>query len=182
MFKTKIINLFAGPGVGKSTLAAGLFHELKKRDISCDAPYEFPKSLAWNNSIEEIRDQLYVIANQHRGIVRSFGKVEYIIMDSPILLSLIYKNNYTNEYPANLYNENFDKMMIEIHNNYENINYVLSRPQRSHEDEGRFHNLEDSIDIDKKIIKLLNNNKIDYNHYTIQEDTINSILRDLKLN
>ena len=33
MKKTKIINLFAGPGAGKSTVASGLFHEMKKRYI-----------------------------------------------------------------------------------------------------------------------------------------------------
>ena len=125
MKRTKIINLFAGPGAGKSTIASGLFHEMKKRHIKCDAPYEFPKELAWNESNKEIKDQLYVIANQHRGIVRSYGIVDYIILDSPLLLSLAYRDNYTSEYPANLYGENFERMMLDIHNKYDNINIII---------------------------------------------------------
>ena len=65
---SKLINLFGGPGIGKSSIAAGIFYKLKKKHVSCNNPYEFPKTLAWDNNIPEIKDQLYVFANQHRGI------------------------------------------------------------------------------------------------------------------
>jgi len=82
---SKLINLFGGPGIGKSGISAGITYELKKRHISCNNPYEFPKRLAWDNNIPAIKDQLYVFANQHRGIAESYGKVDYIVIDSPIL-------------------------------------------------------------------------------------------------
>jgi hypothetical protein len=176
MKKTKIVNLFAGPGAGKSTIASGLFHELKKRHIKCDAPYEFPKQLAWNESNKEIKDQLYVIANQHRGIVRSYGIVDYIILDSPLLLSLAYRDNYTSEYPANLYGESFERMMLDIHNQYDNINIFLERPEKTHESEGRFHDEKMSFDLDKKIMSILKNNNINFIKIKVNEQTINSIL------
>ena len=94
---TKIINLFGGPGIGKSSIASGLTYRLKKKHITCDNPYEFPKLLAWDENHSAIRDQLYVLANQHRGIVKSYGKVDYIILDSPILLSLTYRNYYKSD-------------------------------------------------------------------------------------
>ena len=75
---SKLINLFGGPGIGKSGVSAGITYELKKRHISCNNPYEFPKRLAWDNNIPAIKDQLYVFANQHRGIAESYGKVDYI--------------------------------------------------------------------------------------------------------
>jgi hypothetical protein len=176
MKNTKIINLFAGPGAGKSTIASGLFHELKKRHISCDAPYEFPKELAWNESNKEIKDQLYVIANQHRGIVRSYGIVDYIILDSPLLLSLAYRDNYTSEYPANLYGESFERMMLDIHNKYDNINIFLERPEKTHENEGRFHDEKRSFDLDKKIMLILKENNINFIKIKVNDQTINSIL------
>jgi len=176
MKNTKIINLFAGPGAGKSTIASGLFHELKKRHISCDAPYEFPKELAWNESNKEIKDQLYVIANQHRGIVRSYGIVDYIILDSPLLLSLAYRDNYTSEYPANLYGESFERMMLDIHNKYDNINVFLERPEKTHENEGRFHDEKMSFDLDKKIMLILKENNINFIKIKVNDQTINSIL------
>jgi len=176
MRHTKIINLFAGPGAGKSTIASGLFHEMKKRHIKCDVPYEFPKELAWDESNKVIKDQLYVIANQHRGIVRSFGLVDYVILDSPLLLSLIYRDNYTSTYPANLYGDSFEQLMLDIHHKYNNINIFLERPEKPHENEGRFHDEEMSLELDKKIINLLNDNDIRYVKIKVNENTINSIL------
>jgi|TARA_R110000822_G_scaffold173028_6_gene312608 hypothetical protein len=176
MRETKIINLFAGPGAGKSTIASGIFYEMKKRHIKCDSPYEFPKELAWNESNKVIKDQLYVIANQHRGIVRSFGIVDYIILDSPLLLSLAYKDNYTSSYPANLYGDSFEKMMIDIHNKYDNINIFLERPIKTHDDDGRFHDEEMSIKLDNKIISILNDNGVSYTKIKVNDDTINFIL------
>ena len=176
MKRTKIINLFAGPGAGKSTIASGLFHEMKKRHIKCDAPYEFPKELAWNESNKEIKDQLYVIANQHRGIVRSYGIVDYIILDSPLLLSLAYRDNYTSEYPANLYGESFERMMLDIHNKYDNINIFLDRPENIHEYEGRFHNEDMSKKLDRRIISILEVNNIPFIKMKVDKNTIDSIL------
>jgi len=176
MKKTKIINLFAGPGAGKSTIASGLFHEMKKRHMSCDAPYEFPKELAWNESNKEIKDQLYVIANQHRGIVRSYGEVDYIILDSPLLLSLAYKNNYTSSYPASLYGDSFENLMFDIHNSYDNINIFLERPDKEHQNEGRFHDEQMSLDLDKKIMSILKENNIPFIKLKVNDETINSLL------
>ena len=92
---SKLINLFGGPGIGKSSISAGITYKLKKKHISCNNPYEFPKRLAWDNNIPAIKDQLYVFANQHRGIAECYGKVDYIIIDSPILFSTIYHRYYT---------------------------------------------------------------------------------------
>lgn len=181
MINTKIINLFAGPGAGKSTIASGLFHEMKKRGISCDAPYEYPKELAWNESYFEVKDQLYVIANQHRGIVRSYGKVEYIILDSPLLLSLIYKNSYTSDYPANLYGDSFDEFMFELHNKYDNINIFLKRPKTQFEDEGRFHDMSESSNLDFKIINILNGFGVEYMDYLVDDNTVKNILNYLEI-
>ena len=47
---SKIINIFGGPGIGKSSIAAGITYKLKKNHISCDQPYEFPKLLAWDDN------------------------------------------------------------------------------------------------------------------------------------
>ena len=123
---TKIVNLFGGPGIGKSAIAAGLTYELKKNHITCDAPYEFPKMLAWDENHSAIRDQLYVLANQHRGIVKSYGKVDYIILDSPILLSLVYRLVYKGTtYPSTLYGESFDKLVLDIFNKYEYYEHCI---------------------------------------------------------
>src|SRR5210317_2381135 len=127
MKRTVIINLFGGPGSGKSTVASGLFYTFKSKGITCDNPYEFPKQVAWEDNNSQITDQLYILANQHRGIVRSYGKVDYIILDSPILLSLAYKDGYNSPYPSSHYDSSFDIMVLELFSKYDNINIFLER-------------------------------------------------------
>ena len=66
---SKLINLFGGPGIGKSSnTAKGITYKLKKKHISCNNPYEFPKRLNMDKNIpNDIRPTL-CISNQHRGI------------------------------------------------------------------------------------------------------------------
>ena len=176
---SKIINLFSGPGVGKSSIASGITYKLKTKHITCDNPYEFPKSLAWDNNNEAIKDQLYVLANQHRGIVKSFGKVDYIVLDSPILLSLVYRSHYkAGEYPSTLYDsEHFDKLILDIHNKYDSINIFLERSKGYHNDKERYQSLEESIKLDDKIKNILIQHKIPFHSIEVSKNTVKEIIK-----
>ena len=87
----KVINLFGGPGVGKSTAAAGLFYEMKKRQLSVELVTEYAKDMVWEKRWNILDDQLYILAKQHRRIARlAEHGIEYVITDSPISLGLVY--------------------------------------------------------------------------------------------
>ena len=175
---TKIINLFGGPGIGKSSIASGLTYKLKKKHINCDNPYEFPKLLAWDENHSAIRDQLFVLANQHRGIVKSYGKVDYIILDSPIVLSLIYKSKYmSDQYPSTLYGDNFDKLVLDIHNQYENVNILLSRGKGKHNNLERYQNVEESKELDITIEEKLKEHNLPYHKIKVNNSTVKNILK-----
>jgi hypothetical protein len=175
---SKLINLFAGPGAGKSSIAAGITYKLKKNHISCDQPYEFPKVLAWDENTEAIKDQLYVLANQHRGIAQSHGKVDYIVVDSPIMFSLIYKTLYNEGYPAKFYSQSFNQMIVDLHNSYDNINILLERSDEGvHNDKERYQTLEQSKEIDIHCKKILDDNNIPYHTIKVGEDTVNEIIQ-----
>lgn len=45
--KCTVINLFGGPSAGKSTLAAGVFYNLKCMGINCELITEYPKDKVW---------------------------------------------------------------------------------------------------------------------------------------
>ena len=178
---SKIINIFGGPGIGKPSIAAGITYKLKKNHISCDQPYEFPKLLAWDDNHSAIQDQLYVLANQHRGIVKSYGKVDYIVLDSPILLSLTYRNYYKGtEYPSSLYGESFDKMVLDTFNQYDNINIVLDRADGVHNNDERYQNLEESKELDIVIENSLIENNIPFHKIKVNDDTVDDIMKLVK--
>ena len=174
---SKLVNLFGGPGIGKSGIAAGLTYELKKRHISCNNPYEFPKKLAWDKNYPAIQDQLYVFANQHRGIAECYGKVDYIIIDSPILFSKIYHSYYTDGYPAEFYGDSFHQMILELHNKYDNINILLERAEGVHNDDERFQNYEESLLIDDLCKKILEENNIPYHTVKVGKNTVKDIIK-----
>ena len=174
---SKIINLFGGPGIGKSSIAAGITYKLKKKHISCNNPYEFPKALAWDQNMEAIRDQLYVLANQHRGIAQSYGKVDYIVVDSPILFSLIYKNWYDSGYPSNFYGDSFDQMVLDIHSKYDNLNILLNRGKGKYNRLERYQTAEESEGVDDYCKKILEENNIPFHTVEVGKDTVKKILK-----
>lgn len=45
----KVINLFAGPGSGKSTTCAGVFSKLKLAGVNCEMALEYAKDKCGNN-------------------------------------------------------------------------------------------------------------------------------------
>lgn len=48
MNKSRIINLWAGPGSGKSTIAAYVFSKLKMKNINCELVTEYAKQLVYS--------------------------------------------------------------------------------------------------------------------------------------
>jgi len=173
---SKLINLFAGPGAGKSGIAAGLTYELKKRHISCNNPYEFPKTIAWDNNIPAIKDQLYIFANQHRGIAQAYGKVDFIIIDSPILFSTIYHSYYTEGYPAEFYGQPFHDLVVDLHKKYDSLNILLERGETSHNEEERFQDFKESLEIDKLCKEVLDKHKVDYETLKVDDQTVEKVL------
>jgi hypothetical protein len=179
---SKLINLFGGPGIGKSSIASGVFYELKRNHINCNSPYEFAKRLAWDNNVPAIKDQLYVLGNQHRGIAECYGKVDYIVVDSPVLLSLVYKTWYGKGYPAEFYSESFNQMIIDLHNNYDNLNILLERTEGKHNDDERYQNLEESIKIDAHCKKILNDNNVDFHTIRVDGNSVDKIIELIQNN
>lgn len=147
MTNTRIINFYGGPSSGKSTAAAGLFYKMKVAGLSVELTDEFAKECVWEGNVPMLKDQLWVLAHQHRKILRLADKVDYVITDSPVLLSPIYRELY--EGP--LYSDLIDKMALECYNMYDNINFMLTRPI-GFEESGRAQDEAQSVQIDLDII------------------------------
>lgn len=153
---TKMINLFGGPGSGKSTMAAGVFHHLKMCGWDCELVTEYAKFITWEKNWTALQNQLYITAKQiHREFV-VLGQVDAIITDSPILLGLMYYQ----ESNANI-RDAYEKLVVETFKTRNNINIFVNR-KKSYNTNGRNQSLEESKDIDNKIKSLLTEHGIEF--------------------
>lgn len=179
-----IINFFGGPGIGKSTQASGLFTEMKKKHMDVEITYEFPKIIAWEENYLAIKDQFYITANQHRNISRLYNKVKYVIVDSPIILGLIYKDRYSvePEYPAMFYDESFDIFILNLFKKYESLNILLTRNDSVYDENGRFQDLKEAKEIDDDIRNRLITNNIPFLEFPVHDKTHVDIFKYINSN
>ena len=66
-------------------------------------------------------------------------------------------------------------MVLDVFNQYENINIFLDRPD-DFQDEGRFQDYQQSLDFDNKIKSIMDKNGIDYRTLKVNDKTIEYIL------
>lgn len=168
---TKIINLFGGPGAGKSTTAAGLFYRMKKSGMSVELISEYAKDLVWSESLKVLEDQVYVAAKQNRKQHRLLGKVEWIITDSPIVLSAYYAK-YCSQNKEMVRNLAYD-----LFNSYENINIFIQRT-KPFVSTGRLCSEGGALKTDKELKEMLRG--IEGIELEDNEHIINSIMEALK--
>lgn len=166
-----VINLFAGPGSGKSTTCAMIFAKLKLAGINCEMALEYAKDKVWENSLDVLDDQIYVFGKQIHRLNRLKGKVDVIITDSPILLSIIYDKER---------NPILKDLVLDQFSKFDNLNYYVTRDD-TYNPKGRVQTLKESIDKDNEIKNLLNDNNIDYTIFN-KHDNVDLIIEDtLKL-
>lgn len=153
---TVYINLFAGPGAGKSTLAAEVFSYLKRQGKSVELVTEFAKDLVWENRKDTLQIQPYVSMKQFRNLARLKGKVDYVVTDSPILKDSVYARKFT-KLP-----QSYHDLLTFLHEELSpNINIFLSR-DHAYDSNGRYQTEEEAIKIDKEIKLLLHLREVDF--------------------
>lgn len=160
-----IINLFAGPGAGKSTLAHGLMYELKMRGEEVEFAGEYAKDLTWEERLVALRDQPYIFGKQYHRLFRLSEKVDYVVTDSPLLLSLIYGNNF----PAS-----FKMSVRDLFNSFCNVNFFVVR-NKPYKVKGRNQTEGEARILDEKIRALLSYNAVPFTEVTTLKDILDEI-------
>lgn len=153
--KTMVVNLFGAPGAGKSTGAAYIFSRLKMNGINAELVTEFAKDKLWEDSKAAFKNQTYMFGEQSFRISKCIGKVDVIVTDSPLLLSIIYYDNTVG------LKESFSNYAIDTFNTFHNRNYFLNRV-KEYNPSGRFENEEESNEVSEKILMLLDETNIKY--------------------
>lgn len=149
-----VINLFGVPGAGKSTGAAYIFSKLKMLGMNAELITEFAKDKVWENNEEVFKNQAYLFGKQSFKMSRCREKVDVIVTDSPLPLSIFYNND-------EVLGEDFNKTVMNVFNSYNNMNYLLLRT-KPYNPIGRHQTQEESDALKKPMEKLLNNRNIPY--------------------
>lgn len=176
MNEALVINLFGVPGAGKSTGAAYIFYQLKIHGVNAELVTEFAKDKVWEQNNEVFKNQSYIFGKQSYRIARCADKVDVIVTDSPLPLSIFYNNDKR-------LTENFNKSVMDVFNSYNNINYLLLRT-KPYNFAGRIQSEEESDALAEPIKNLLSERNIVYK--TASGDTagydeiIEDILDELK--
>lgn len=168
MPKGKIVNLFAGPGTGKSTTCAALFAELKYRGHNTEMVLEYAKDAAWERRGHKVfQAQEYIFGKQHFRMSRVAEEVDFAITDSPIFLSIVYsKPGYIPSLPL---------VIREAYDQYDNLNIFLKR-NKPYNPKGRLQNEEEARQKDLEILAVLDNQGVPYHILDFDRGNVEQII------
>ena len=154
--RTTVVNLFAGPGAGKSTFCAGVFASLKWIGIDCEMATEYAKDMVWQRSFDVLENQLYVFGKQQNRIFRLNRKVDIIVTDSPLINSIIYDAGKRPSTRAAFVN-----LVLAEHRDTDSLNFFIER-RKAYNPNGRMQTLEEAAKLDTQIRDVLDSNQIPY--------------------
>ena len=166
-----VVNLFGVPGAGKSTGAAYIFSQLKLNGINAELITEFAKDKVWENNTEVFKNQAYLFGKQSYKISRCKDKVDVIVTDSPLPLSIFYNND-------EVLGEDFNKTVMNVFNSYNNLNYLLLRV-KPYNPVGRHQTEEESNELKQPMIDLLHGRGIEYTEHNGSIEGYDKIVADV---
>jgi predicted ATPase len=151
------INLYGGPGVGKSTLAAKFFTFLKQTGINAELVQEFVKQYVYSGRHIKPWEYVHTFARQFE-IERLFlqNGVHTIVTDSPLLLQCIYARHHGCPVHADLrrISDCFDR-------DFPSVN-IFVRRHAGYCHDGRWENEDEAIAMDRVIEETLQHLAIPY--------------------
>lgn len=176
----KVINLYGGPGTGKSTVAALLFAKFKNMGLNTELVTEYVKGWVYDNRTPVMYDQYYFFAKQMRREYSLFNHIDYIVTDSPMLMNGYYSSLYGTKEEGEL----FEKMCktyfkrCKTEDNVEHIHIFLKRVKPFNQI-GRFQNEERSKEMDLEIFNYLTNINIPLISIDANEESIDKIIEKI---
>ena len=169
MKSTLLVNLYAGPGAGKSTGAAYIFAKLKMAGVDCEYVSEYAKDRVWQDDQFPLQHcQLYVTGKQCLKIYRLLGKVDVIVTDSPIAVGAMY----TTEKP-------YQDVCLYEAKKYKNTYNLFVNRFKPYNQNGRNQTEEEAKEIDRKIKAFLTDNNLEFKEINGTEEGYNAIVKDI---
>lgn len=151
-----VVNLFSEPGAGKSTGGSYIFSMLKMLGVNAELVTEFAKDKVWEDTETPFKNQAYIFGNQYFRISRCADKVDVIVTDSPLPLSIVYNE-------TECLKENFNQVVMDVFNSYNNMNYFLHRV-KPYNHVGRHENEDEAANLRTTIERVLEERGINCQH------------------
>lgn len=139
-----VVNFLAGPGAGKSAIAAALYAHLKMDGVNCELVTEEAKGLIWDGN-QALNNQPFVTMSQFNRLFQLVGKVDVAIADGSLLLGRVRSKHWV---PPEFY-----PCVNGLYNLFTNINFWVNRPN-TYQTAGRVHTHEQAIASDQVIREL----------------------------
>lgn len=151
------VNLYSGPGAGKTTTSWDVAARLKNRSIhdnlnlEIDLVQEYVKNWAREGRKPTGFDQYYLCAKQlRREEINLRNGVDFIITDSPLLLQCSYAKKY--DVPGW---ESLVDLVQHFEDKYPSIHIFLDRGDRPYINKGRYESHEQAKEMDDAIKNML---------------------------
>lgn len=153
------INFYGGPCVSKSTMAAEVFCELKKKNCNVELISEYAKELAYSQIKIKPYDQLKIFSEQVSREYRVLNSDPSVvtISDSPVPMSIVYARKYFFKSWKHLVSIARDFEM-----EFPSLNFFLEREDCPYSQIGRYENLEEAKQMDYEIEQFLREHNISF--------------------
>lgn len=175
---TSVINILGGSGLGKSTLAAGLFYEMKMQGKSVELVTEYVKQWAWQSRKIAPLDQPLIFGHQSNLEASLYGRVDYIVTDSPLLISPIYEKFYNGE---SIVEESMNKFMNRAKAKGVVYNNFLLARNKPFDPRGRYETEHQAKQVDNLLLDYLDSTNTPYVLLTCPDrDRIEYIMHFIK--
>lgn len=161
-----VINLLGGSGLGKSTTAALVFGELKLQDKNAELVQEYAKEWAWAGRKIKPEDQTHITDEQWTRESRLYGKVDFIITDSPLILGPVYQKYYSGDDPV--FGAIWNRITTSETNGVKYMNFLLKR-NKTFNPKGRFETAEQAKEVDSFLQDYLAKKQIPF-HTIVSND------------
>ena len=176
---TKVVNLYGGPGTGKSTTAGALFAEMKYRGVNCEYIQEYAKDKAWEFGTNHLgvpkvfQAQEYIFGKQHFRMRRCAADVDLIITDCPLFLGLVYMPD---DFPI----PSLRSAIREAYDMYDNLDIFLVRT-KPYNTKGRFQTEDAAKTLEGVVKTMLDKQGVPYSVIEAGRSAVEQIIEKMTL-
>ena len=177
----KVINLFAGPGTGKTTLCYELLAAMKKQGLRVEHVRDIPREEVYWESWRELDDHLIQLAKIQSAINMHRPHCDYLVVESPVLMRLAYLPTVNERQPMNG-EKAISQLALALHQQEDNLDVLLVRnPEFGYDQRGRDQNEAQALERSRITEDIVARHAPSHLRVMAGKDGIDSILQALDI-